>query len=67
MLELLDLLKPYATIISALSAFVSAIAVVLSTGFVIWTTFFRENEKGQDRRFEGGDAGVVRRNTNNPY
>ena len=45
MLELLDILKPHATIISALSAFVSAIAVLVSTGFVIWTTCFRKTRR----------------------
>ena len=37
MLELLEMLKPHATIISALSAFISAIAVIISTWFVIWS------------------------------
>ena len=45
MLELLEILDPHATIISAVSAAISAIAVLVSTGFVIWTTCFRKTRR----------------------
>ena len=45
MLEALEILKPHATIISALSALVSAVAVVISTWFIIWITYFRKTRR----------------------
>ena len=45
MTEILEILHPHAAIISALSAFVSAVAVVISTGVVIWISFFRKTRR----------------------
>ena len=45
MLELLKILNPYAIVISAGSAFISAVAVVISTVFIIWTTHFRKTRR----------------------
>ena len=45
MLELLEILKPYAAIISAGSAFISTVAVLISTWFIIWTTCFRKTKR----------------------
>lgn len=42
---MLELLEPYATIIRAVSALISAVAVLISTGFVIWTTCFRKTRR----------------------
>lgn len=48
-----EILNSYAPIISALSALVSAI-IIISTGFVIWTTCFRKTrrERIDDLKFE---------------
>ena len=45
MLELIKTLEPHATTISAGSAFFSALAVLISTGFIIWTTCFRKTRR----------------------
>lgn len=49
-----EILNSYAPIISALSALVSAIMVIISTGFVIWTSCFRKTrrERVDDLKFE---------------
>ena len=39
---MLEAITPYATIISAGSALISTVAVLISTGFIIWTTRFRK-------------------------
>ena len=54
MLEMLKSLEPHATIISAVSAFISAVGVIISTGFVIWTTCFRKTRREivDDLKFE---------------
>ena len=44
MLELLGVLKPYTTVISAGSALISALAVIISTVFIIMT-FFRKTRR----------------------
>lgn len=42
---MLEALKPHATMISAGSALISAISVLISTGFIIWTTCFRKTRR----------------------
>ena len=42
---MLEAITPYAPIISAGSALISAIAVLISTWFVIWTTYFRKTKR----------------------
>ena len=42
---MLEAIKPYAAIISAGSAFISTVAVLISTGFIIWTTCFRKTKR----------------------
>ena len=42
---MLEAIKPYAAIISAGSAFISAVAVLISTWFIIWTTYFRKTRR----------------------
>ena len=42
---MLEALEPHAAIISAGSALISAIAVLISTGFIIWTTCFRKTRR----------------------
>ena len=42
---MLEVITPYAPIISAVSAFISAVAVLISTGLVIWTHFFRKTRR----------------------
>ena len=42
---MLETLTPYAPIISAGSAIISAVAVFISTWFVIWTTYFRKTRR----------------------
>lgn len=42
---MLEALGPHAAIISAGSALISAIAVLISTGFIIWTTCFRKTRR----------------------
>ena len=42
---MLEAIKPYAAIISAGSAFISTVAVLISTGFIIWTTCFRKTRR----------------------
>ena len=42
---MLEMLTPYAPIISAGSAFISTVAVLVSTGLVIWTHFFRTTRR----------------------
>ena len=42
---MLEAITPYATIISAGSAFISAVAVLISTWFIIWTTYFRKTRR----------------------
>ena len=53
MLDFLNSLDSYASTISAFSAFVSMIMVIISTGFIIWTTCFRKTrrEKVDDLKF----------------
>ena len=53
MLDILSALDSHAPTISALSAFVSAIIVIISTGFLIWTTCFRKTrrERVDDLKF----------------
>ena len=52
MLKMLELLEPHATIVSAVSAFISAVAVIISTGFVIWTTCFRKTRRDKVDEFK---------------
>ena len=42
---MLEAITPYATIISAGSAIISTIAVLISTWFIIWTTYFRKTRR----------------------
>ena len=42
---MLEAITPYAAIISAGSAFISTVAVLISTFFVIWTTCFRKTRR----------------------
>ena len=42
---MLEAIKPYAAIISAGSAFISTVAVLISTWFIIWTTCFRKTKR----------------------
>ena len=42
---MLEAIKPYAAIISAGSALISTVAVLISTGFIIWTTYFRKTRR----------------------
>ena len=42
---MLETITPYAPLISAGSALISAIAVLISTGFIIWTTCFRKTRR----------------------
>ena len=42
---MLEALTPYTAIISAGSALISAIAVLISTGVIIWTTCFRKTRR----------------------
>ena len=42
---MLEIIKPYAPLISAASALISAVAVFASTGLVIWTTCFRKTRR----------------------
>ena len=42
---MLEAITPYATIISAGSALISTVAVLISTWFIIWTTCFRKTRR----------------------
>lgn len=42
---MLEAITPYAPLISAGSALISAIAVLISTWFIIWTTYFRKTRR----------------------
>ena len=42
---MLEAITPYAPLISAGSALISAISVLISTGFIIWTTCFRKTRR----------------------
>ena len=42
---MLEAIKPYAPLISAGSAFISTVAVLISTWFIIWTTCFRKTRR----------------------
>ena len=42
---MLDTITPYAPLISAGSAVISAVTVLISTGFIIWTTCFRKTRR----------------------
>ena len=42
---MLEAIAPYATIISAGSALISTVAVLISTWFIIWTTCFRKTRR----------------------
>ena len=42
---MLEVITPYAPLISAGSALISAVAVLISTWFVIWTAYFRKTRR----------------------
>ena len=42
---MLEAITPHVAIISAGSALISAISVLISTGFIIWTTCFRKTRR----------------------
>ncbi len=42
---MLDAITPYAPLISAGSALISTVAVLISTWFIIWTTSFRKTRR----------------------
>ena len=42
---MLEAITPYAPLISAGSAFISAVSVLISTYFIIWTTCFRKTRR----------------------
>ena len=53
---MLEAIAPHAAIISAVSSAISAIAVLISTWFIIWTTCFRKTEREMldDLKFQIG-------------
>ena len=42
---MIEMIKENATVIQAASALISAVAVLISTWFIIWTTYFRKTRR----------------------
>ena len=42
---MIEMIKENATVIQAASALISALAVLISTWFIIWTSFFRKTRR----------------------
>ena len=50
---MIEMIKENATVIQAASALISALAVLISTWFIIWTSFFRKTRRDRIDELEG--------------